>query len=335
MRIFNARSITLAEEALLWRQFALLYRAGVNIALCCDLLASEQQGKLVRQLMRNTKSALLNGSALSQSLRAQQPPLEEMSYRIIELGEQSGKLDELLLLLVKHQEARVQFKKQLMNALLYPSILCVTASLVLFCLIYFVLPRFAELFANANIPLPSITRFLLGLATFCQTNFFLLILGTFSCALFFYQMLPTVSLPFFHRLRKTTQLAQFARHFALATQAGLTLAPAIRLSLTPNTQHLAPQLIKQLEQGTSLQKALENSAYFPPLAIQLVKIGEETGQLEHWLLTLADYLELDLITQLERLKQLLEPLIMLILGVVIGGLVICLYLPLFNLGNAF
>ena len=337
MPIFNAQSITLAEEALLWRQFALLYKAGVNIALCCDLLADQQQKAPIRQLMQNTKAALLNGKALSQSLRTEHPKLEEMTYKVIELGEHSGKLDELLLLLVRHQEARVKFKKQLLNALLYPCILCVSAVIVLFCLLYFVLPRFAELFANANIALPWMTRILLNIASFSKHHALMMLLCLCCGLLFFNQITPNLRLPIVYPLRKTTFLAQFSRHLALALQAGLNLAQAIGLSLPDSKEanDLALAITTQLEQGNSLQKTLASTGYFPPLALQLVKIGEETGQLEHWLLTWADYLELDLLNQLEHIRQLLEPLIMLILGVVIGGLVICLYLPLFNLGNAF
>lgn len=340
--------ITLLDISIFLRQFAVLIAAGIPIIKSCDILEKSQEKMAVRLLIYSIKREILAGKNLFYSLQQHSLYFDELTCELVQIGESTGKLDTLLMTIAHYQEKNIDFKNRLKQALFYPSIIIITSILITFCMFIFVIPRFAQLFADMQGSLPWITRAIFylsaGLLQHIQWLFIFLILFIFfivkgSRSVHFKHALKKLMLQFpliKPSLYKIT-LARFARNLSLTLAAGLPMTDALKLTVNTCKQpdfasHLR-QLRYKVSSGQQLHIAM-GAHFFPPLMIQMIKIGEESGTLELMLDKMADFFDADVDQLFAKVSQLFEPLIMLVLGVLIGGLVIGLYLPIFKLGSA-
>lgn len=345
----QTRPPTALEKLFFIRQFAALLSAGIPIITVCQLLETAQTKPSMRQLIHKLRQSLLTGKTFAQSLRAQPVHFNELTCSLVQLGEHTGTLPAQLERIADHHQHLFTFKKRIKQALFYPVFILITALCVTLTLFLFVIPRFAELFRDTQVPLPWFTHCLFSIANCLQEQgWVLLCLAMVSlCLLLYHRPLPTLRqdclttimrVPFIQRTYHQWLLARFARHLAITFTAGLPITDGLTLAI-----HTAPagtfrqtlsRLATHVQSGLRLHQSMHLLTDFPPLFIQLVKTGEESGLLDQLLNQSAAFLEAELDSTLHTVSELLEPLIMLILGVVIGGLVIGLYLPIFKLGSA-
>lgn len=341
------RALNETDITVFLRQFATLISAGISLVHCCDVLEKSQEKLALQLLIYNIKREILAGKNLSQSFIIYPHYFDNLIQQLIMIGEQSGRLDEMLLTIAHHQEKKIAFKKRIQQALFYPMIISLTALLVTIAMLLLVIPRFAELFRNTQVTLPFLTSLIFYLSALMQKYFFWLI-AIISCSLlllFYYHpqknwqrtlLTFLTTLPIIKSYRHKIFLARFARHLALTLSAGMPITEAFIL-ITPTSSatftNLIANLRAKISAGVTLHHAMRLSNFFPFLMIQMVKIGEESGQLETMLNKSAEFLESEMDAFLIKLSELLEPLIMIVLGVLIGGLVIGMYLPIFKLGN--
>jgi len=342
----NHKRIQADDIMIFFRQFATLISAGIPVIRVLDLLTQSQSKMLFRQLLRAIKADILAGNSISQSLLRHPQHFDALSCHLVRISETAGKLDVVLLDIADHQEKRVRFIQNIKQALFYPAIVSITGIATLCCLFIFIIPRFAELFADKQNELPLLTRWIFSFSMLLQTYcgwLFLFSLLLLIPVFFYKNKIHSLKVlknwfyqfPILHRCRRQVSLAQFARQLSLTLAAGIPLIEALALIRVSEPAFILAirQLRFRVASGLQLHQAMETLILFPVFLRQMVKLGEESGQLVHLLDKSAEFYETEVSQTLQRLCRLLEPLIMLLLGVLIGGLVISMYLPIFKLGS--
>ena len=337
--------ITPLDITLFIRQFAIFFSAGVPLSESLYALESSSSKPTLRAMIHSIRKNILSGKNLSEALQQQKRYFDALTIQLIRLGEQTGTLDTILLSIATYYESRILLTQKIRQALFYPTIILVTSFLMLVILFIFVIPRFAELFADMQDKLPLITRLIFSLSDFLN-NDGLIGLSILTPCIILLSLTRQVksackkilfSIPSLHQCQQKILLARFARQLAICFKSGIPLSDALQLTIHPTTQPDFARTIylirNQLNAGQPLHAAMRAYPYFPALMVQMIKTGEDTGKLDDMLDKIAQHYESDTDHFIARLQQLLEPLIMLVLGVLIGGLVIGMYLPIFKLGS--
>lgn len=344
----QTRRINDFDISMLLRQFTVLFIAGIPIIKCLEVLEKCQIKNAMRLLVFSIKKEILSGKDFHSSLRKQRPYFDEMTCQLIKIGEHTGKLDMMLTLLTNEKEKYLAFKKKLKQALFYPMMITATAVMVSLSMFLFVIPKFSELFSDGRVSLPWLTTWVFFLSKKLQQYSLIIFLVP---GLFLILMLPNpyffriknkirhsvINLPYLKSISQKIMLARFSRNLAMTYAAGMPITDALKLIMFANTQsdftYSIIKLRNNIVSGLQLHQAMQPLACFPDMMIQMIKVGEESGTVEHLLNKAADMFEGDINQFITQFSQLLEPLIMLILGVLIGGLVIAMYLPIFKLGS--
>lgn len=344
--IYLKKSITELEITLFLRQFATLLSEGIPIIQSCDILEKNQRKTAMHTLIRTIKKEILAGKSLSQSLQTHPKYFNQLLCQLLHIGEHTGKLENMMKYVADDKEKNLLFKKRIKQSLFYPLLITSTALLMTASMFVFIIPRFAALFQDKVSELPLLTRSLFWLSkqfTTISSGFialiFLLLLflrsthsQNFKKSFLAQLKRFPIIYPCLHKMR----LASFARHLATTFSAGLSISAALPLIAPTYEGEFSATILalrRKVQSGLSLHQAMTLFTYFPAIMIQMIKIGEEAGALDTMLGKLADFFESDVTQSIGQLTQLLEPLIMLVLGVLIGGIVIGMYLPIFKLGS--
>lgn len=334
------------DTAALLRQLAGMIPAGLPVTRCFDILEQTEHHANIRAGLFKIKNHLLAGHSLSESMHCQPDWFDAFTCSLIHLGEQTGKLDVVLLTLAADHENKQEFRRTLHRALFYPCIILSVAIIMTCCMLIFVIPAFAALFHGMDKPLPLLTRMIFAISSLCTHALpviaILIVITIFTLTarkkMISALLQRLTSLPPFAGMLQTLALIRLLRNLALALSAGMPILDALQLSTTSSGHEAinssARQLRSALCAGHTLYQAMQTLPVFPILARQMVRVGEESGALDKMLSKSAEILEMQLNSSIFRLTQLLEPLIMSVLGVLIGSLVIGMYLPVFNLGSA-
>ncbi len=332
-----------------FNQLSIFIQANIPLAESLEFLALLTTKTPLKSVIYLLLLDIQCGIPLSSAMKKQHTIFNAITQHLIYLGEQTGRLEKMLTTISTQHENQLAFHKRIQQALFYPFIILLFASVVSFILLYCLVPHFALLFQDIKTDLPALTVFIFASSDILHHYLWLiLLLIALIILLITLQYEKALSLQYWCRTKclklaiiqpylQKIALTQFARHLALTYSAGVSLLEAIPLAAN-TTQHprlisLSFYLIHQTRNGIPLSDAMKISHFFPPLFIQFVKIGEESGKLDIMLDKYAHIAEGELDTLIQRMNVLLEPLIMLCLGVVIGGLVVGMYLPLFKLGS--
>lgn len=334
-----------AEIALFLRLFATLISTGIAIDTACDTLLKNNKSNLhilIHTLKRNT----LRGKNLHESFIYFSNIFNPITCQLVYIGEHTGQLAEMLLIAANYYEKNWQTSQAIKQTLFYPFFLLITALLLLFGMFIFVLPRFAELFKDHLEDLPLFTKILFFVSDKLNQNLtfilLFLVISIISFKILFPRILVFLNQGIFKikSIRLYSEklvILRFSRHLALTLKAGVPILASLELLSKAylNTPFfiIIRQIKIKLNQGMNLHQSMLSLMFFPSLLIQMVKVGEETGKLDIMLNKYVELSENELAASFKRLSQLLEPLIMLILGALIGGLVIGMYLPIFRLGS--
>ncbi|HAT4515665.1 TPA: protein transport protein HofC [Serratia marcescens] len=320
------------------RQLATLLQAGLPLINTLQLLAAEHPSAAWRCLLRQLADQVREGQPLSESLAAQ-PSVFPLIYRqLIAIGELTGNLDRCCLQLAQQQEAQLLLRRKVTKALRYPLFICAVALLVSVLMLVMVLPEFAKVYQSFDAQLPWFTQGLLGLSAL------LIAVGPYlapllGALLFGYcrwlhprrpwrqrEQAALLRLPLIARLVSGGALSQTFRILTMTQRAGLTLVEGLNAAALEQVQ-------RQIAEGEAFHHALGLQPLFPPLCRQLVRVGEESGSLDALLDKLAQWYERQTHELADTLAQTLEPLLMLVVGGIVGALVIAMYLPIFQLGS--
>jgi type IV pilus assembly protein PilC len=325
-----------------------LITAGIPLVQSCDILLQSQKHALLSKLIQTIKSDLENGKALSAALRKHPLRFDTLSCHLVEIAEYSGTLDNMLKRIADHKEKSHALKNKIKQALFYPAIIVFVAIIVSLTMLIVVIPRFAELFASFHGQLPWLTQQVIKLADLLQRYWCLVFLPffmVFTLKHFAKKSLRLkaaidhylLKIPITGELLQKFIIARYSRTLATQIAAGVPITQALKMMIDTSNNHIFKTATKNIQldisAGQNLNKAMLAANAFPPLMIQMVKVGEESGSLEFMLEKIAEFYEDEIEFWIGNFSHLLEPLIIIILGVLIGGLVIAMYLPIFKLGT--
>lgn len=331
-------------------QLALLLRAGIPLLEALQATASGKRDTLLAALVERLIRDITHGSSLADAMGRYPRHFDSLYCNMVACGEHTGHLDSQLQRLADLREKHRQLRLKVRRALAYPLVVLVVATLVCGLLLTQVVPQFAALFASQQAQLPALTRLVLSLSDTLRQQAIPLMaaLLILACGLRLLLYQPgarrwlqqvLARLPLLGPLQQQAAVARIARTLSITLAAGLPLIEAIGWLAEASTSYRMNQamgIIRQhLAAGDNLHQAMEASQVFPDLALHLVRLGETSGSLEQMLENVARYHEEQVDTQLERLTRLLEPAIMSIIGLLVGGLVIAMYLPVFQIGSVF
>src|ERR1700678_2955331 len=345
---FGQRSGKLRQAVFLIfnQQFLTLIKAGLPILTALDLLIKRQRDKSLLQLLENVRERVKGGELLSDSFAAQQV-FPKMYTTTLMAGEKSGNMEEVLSRYISYQRMVQTFRKKLFVSLVYPVLLVSVVSLMMIFLISYVIPKFADLFDSLGAQLPAITVFMLALGLNAQKYAWvvLLVLGAAGVLLWRWKQSDQgaeridrflMSLPLIGEIRLKYQVANFSRILATLLQGGLPLVPAME---TAGESMSSRQMLngitaaaERVREGQSLAHSLEKQKLFPDLAVEMLEVGESTGALPAMLASVAEFYEEDVQTALSATMALIEPVILIIMAVFVGGILISLYMQIFTLG---
>jgi type IV pilus assembly protein PilC len=328
------------------QQFLTLIKAGLPILNSLDLLIKRQRDHNLQQILENVRERVKGGELLSDAFAAHRM-VPKIYTTTLMAGEKSGNIDEVLTRYINFQRLAMTFRKKLFVSLIYPTLLVTVVSIMVMFLFTYVVPKFAELFNSLDAKLPAITVFMLDLGQGAQKYFPFAIVGVVLAIFVFWQWRKTdsgadkidrfiLSLPLLGDIRLKHQIATFSRMLSTLLQGGLPLVPSME---TAGGSMSSRRILKgvmrastRVREGQGLAASLEEQDVFPDLAVEMLEVGESTGALPAMLNSVAEFYEEDVQTALNASMALIEPLILMIMAVFVGGVLISLYLPIFTLG---
>jgi type IV pilus assembly protein PilC len=329
------------------QQFLTLIKAGLPVLQSLELLIKRQQDENLRSLLENVRDRVKSGSLLSDAFEAQ-GIFPKVYTTTLLAGERSGNMEEVLSRYIAFQRLALTFKKKLAVSLVYPTLLVSVVAIMLTFLVTYVVPQFAKLFENLNAQLPAITVFMLAVGTHAQTYAPYLLILLVPGILFLWQWKNTdrgaalidhaiLALPLLGEVWLKYQVASFSRTLSTLLSGGLPLVPALEtaggsMSSRSILNGVAEATIR-VREGQTLAHSLEEQELFPELSVEMIEVGESTGALSAMLNSVAEFYEEDVQTALGAAMALIEPIILIFMAVVVGGILISLYLPIFTLGS--
>ena len=344
-----SREISAEQLTQLSRHLATLYQAGIPLLHGLDIIADGTRNQRLIHLLNTLKKDISAGSSLTEALRKHPRYFDALYCNLVAVGETSGRLDTLLEQLATYQEKRAALRARMRKAMIYPILVLMVGLGVSSLLLLQVVPQFEVLFAGMGAQLPAFTRAVIGLADWLSANILLLVLliGGATVGLqqsfrrhrgfHFWLLHQGHRLPIVGRLLKNAAMARFARTLCTCYAAGIPLVDALLPVSRACGNAIYEQAIRRLRQdmanGLPMSAAMRNNPLFPNLCVQMCGIGETSGTLGDMLDRIASHHEQAIDQLMENLTSLLEPVIVLVLGVLIGSLVIAMYLPIFQLGD--
>ncbi|MFV2003573.1 MAG: type II secretion system F family protein [Gammaproteobacteria bacterium] len=344
------KPITTKDIAVFSRQLATMMKAGVPMVQALDIVGQGHSNPSMTQLIMQIKMDIEAGGTLANALSHHPAQFDDLFVSLVDAGEQSGALETLLEKVATYKEKTEALKTKIKKAMTYPTIVLVVAVVVSAILLIFVVPTFAEMFAGFGAELPAFTLFVVGLSDLLVENVWFFIAGIIAVIYGFKQAKirskafrefldkMALKLPGFGLLTTNSAIARFARTLATMFAAGVPLVEAMESVAGASgniVYHKAIMRVRDdIAAGTTLQASLsQNKELFPNMLIQMVGIGEESGALDEMLDKVAEYFESAVDDAVDNLTAMMEPLIMSFLAVIIGGLVIAMYLPIFKMGE--
>lgn len=335
------------ELAIFTRQFSVMIDAGLPLVQCLEILASQQENKFFQKVLTGTRGQVEGGATLSAAMRSSPKVFDALYVNMVEAGETGGILDTILQRLSSYIEKNVKLQRAVKSALVYPIGVLTVAAGVIILLLWKVVPIFATLFAGLGVDLPLPTRIVMALSNFVGSYFGLLILvavigGIIGLKAWYGTpqgrfVIDTIilKLPVLGILMRKIAVARFTRTLGTLISSGVPILEG--LDITAKTagnavvEKALQQVRRSLEEGKSLTEPLKESEVFPGMVTQMIAVGEQTGAMDAMLQKIADFYEDEVDAAVKDLLTALEPVIIVILGVVVGGVVISMYLPLFSL----
>jgi type IV pilus assembly protein PilC len=336
------------DIAVFLRQMSTMMEAGVPLVQAFDIVGRGHENPSMRELIMSMKADVEGGTTFSSALAKHPKYFDDLVVNLVNAGEQSGALETLLDKIATYKEKTESLKGKIKKALFYPTAVLVVAFIVTTILLIFVVPQFQDLFVGFGADLPVFTQFVIGISEFFQGYWWAIFGGIIVAVVLFRQAhrrseafrrrldLLSLKIPVIGELLRKAAIARFARTLSTMFAAGVPLVEAMEsvAGATGNALYREGTLRIRDETaaGTQLQQAMRNTDLFPNMVVQMVAIGEESGALDDMLDKVADFYEEEVDNMVDSLSSLMEPMIMAFLGIVVGGLVIAMYLPIFQLG---
>ena len=330
------------------RQFATMIDSGLPLVQALDILARQHENPAFKTVLMGIKESVESGGTLADGMAKYPEAFDDLYVNMIAAGENGGILDVILERLSKHMEKSMKLKREIKTAMIYPSVVVSAAVLVVSILMIFVIPTFKEMFDDFGAALPLPTQFVMDLSNFF-VDWWFLIFGSIGGIFFFTkrflktergkEVVHPLSLkaPVFGDLIRKVAVARFTRTLGTMISSGVPILEALNIcARTAGNKVVERDVLRAriaISEGKSMAEPLSESVIFPPMVVQMIAVGEQTGALDAMLSKIAEFYEDEVDNAVAVLKQMIEPVIILVLGFIIGGIVIAMYLPIFKMGS--
>jgi type IV pilus assembly protein PilC len=333
------------DIAVFSRQFATMIAAGLPLVQCLQTLSIQAERKKFQTIIQKVAGDVEAGSTLAEAMARHPNVFNELYTNLVNVGETGGVLDAMLSRLSTYLEKAQALRHRVQMAIVYPALVITVAVLVVAFLMVFVIPIFAGFFAKAGVPLPLPTRIVIALSNAMRDYWYLFLLGVAAAAFLFRAWYRTetgrvmvdrflLRAPIFGPLVRKIAVARFTRTLSALLSGGVPIIDALRITAKTAGNRVVESAVMEARErvtaGSTLGERLRDSRVFPPMVVQMVMVGEQTGALDNMLAKVADYYEDEVDVAVAGLTSLLEPILIVFLGIVIGGIVISIYLPIFQ-----
>ncbi|MEI6779902.1 MAG: type II secretion system F family protein [Verrucomicrobiota bacterium] len=338
--------VGLAELVIFTRQLATMIDAGLAMVQSLQALSEQTTNKIMRDTIRDICTRVEGGDSFSEALEKHPKAFSRLYVCMVGAGEQGGLLAEILARLATYLENSARLRKKVKSAMMYPTVVTVVAILITIFLLVKVVPVFGDIFTSFNAKLPAPTMYLIMVSNFVKSYIVLLALAGGAAAYGWFYFIKTpagrqfwdsrrIKLPIFGSIAHKICLARFTRTLASLVRSGVPILEVLQIVSQTVGNVVMEQAVKSaaldIERGESISAALAKHPIFPTMIIRMVTAGEQTGKIDNMLERISDFLDEEIETTLSGLTSLIEPILIVFLGVVVGGMVICMFLPIFKL----
>lgn len=345
----SGKKIKEKDIAIFTRQLATMMKAGVPLLQAFDISAKGNANPTMSKLLQDIRADVETGSSLSTAFRKHPLHFDALFCNLIAAGEQAGILEDLLDRLAIYKEKTLALKSKIKSAMFYPVAVIIVAVVIVSVIMVFVIPAFKDVFTSFGADLPAPTLMVMAISDFMRSYWYILF-GAIGGGIYFLlqawrrspEMQKSIDrgllkVPVFGEIIRKATIARWTRTLGTMFAAGVPLVEALDsvggASGNAVYTEATKRIQSQVSTGTSLTVAMQEAGVFPPLVTQLVSIGEESGSLEHMLSKVADFFEAEVDDAVAAMSSLIEPILIVFLGVIIGGIVIAMYLPIFKMGQ--
>ena len=348
-RMRSGKKIAPKDIAIFTRQLATMMKAGVPLLQSFDIVGRGSTNPSVAKLLNDIRTDVESGSSLSSAFRKHPLYFNTLYCNLVEAGETAGILEDLLDRFAIYMEKTEAIKSKIKSALMYPIAVIIVAFVVVTLIMIFVIPAFKSVFENFGADLPAPTLFVIAMSEFFVSYWYIIFIGIFGGLYFFLQSWKRnekmqifmdrilLQIPIFGNLIEKSVIARWTRTLSTMFAAGVPLVESLDSVGGAAGNYIYKSATQKIQQevstGTSLTNAMSNANVFPSMVIQMTAIGEESGSIDHMLGKAADFYEAEVDEMVAGLSSLMEPIIIVFLGTIIGGIVVSMYLPIFKLGS--
>ncbi len=332
--------------AVFTRQFSVMIDAGLPLVQCLEILGGQQDNRLFQKIILAVRQDVEAGSSLAEAMRKHPKAFDELFVNMVAAGEAGGILDTILRRLSTYIEKAVKLKGQVKTALIYPVAVLAVASIVVFIILWKVIPTFASLFAALGAQLPLPTRMVIAASNFVARYLIFIIIGIGVAGFFLMRYYQTyrgrrvidgmiLKLPVLGDIMRKIAVARFCRTLATLTSSGVPILDGLEITARTAGNAIIEDAIlgvrKSVEAGRTIAEPLAETKVFPSMVVQMISVGEQTGALDAMLTKIAEFYEDEVDNAVDGLMKLMEPIMIAILGTVIGTIIVAMYMPMFDL----
>jgi type IV pilus assembly protein PilC len=342
-------SIKMRDIVIFTRQFSTMINAGLPLVQALDILAQQSENPALKDVTRQVVFDVESGNTLADAMRKHAKAFSELYVNMVAAGEAGGILDTILMRLAVFMEKNDALIRKVKGAMIYPAVIVAVAAIAITVLLIFVIPTFQSMFESANIALPLPTRIVIGLSHGLKTYWYMVLgamIATFVSIKKYYQTpngkltidRTLLKLPVLGDVLRKSAVSRFTRTLGTLISSGVSILDGLEITAKTSGNRVIQDAIMEsrasIAGGETIAAPLKKSQVFPPMVISMISVGEQTGGLDEMLTKIADFYDTEVDTAVSGLLSLMEPVMIVFLGVVVGGMVVAMYLPIFDMVNA-
>ena len=328
------------------RQFSTMIGAGLPMVQCLEILANQMESLEFRKIANKIKEDVQSGSTLSEALGKHKKVFDDLYVNMVEAGEIGGALDTILIRLANYREKADRLARKVKGALVYPTVVAVVATGVTFAMLAFIVPTFAQMFGGMGAELPAPTKVVLGVSNFLRSNLLTMVIFIVAAIISFRFAMKNpnfaykfdqfkLRMPMMGDLIRKNSISRFTRTLATLLSSGVSILDALEITAKTSGNLVVQKAIRKsmlsIAEGETITQPLKESGVFPPMVTQMISVGEKTGGLDDMLAKIADFYDEEVDAAVAALTSVIEPVLMVVMGGVIGAILIAMYLPMFDI----
>jgi type IV pilus assembly protein PilC len=342
-------SISTRDIVIFTRQFATMINSGLPLVQSLDILARQSENKALRKVIEQVLYDVESGQTLADAMRRHEKAFPELYVNMVAAGEAGGILDTILLRLAVFLEKADALKRKIKGAMIYPGVILTVAAGAVAVLLIFVIPTFQSMFASAGIELPGPTQFVIFLSETLQAKWWAFVIAIFMFITGIRQAYKTptgqlmldrllLNVPILGPMQRKAAIARFTRTLGTLVSSGVSILDGLEITAKTSGNRVLHDAIMEsrssIAGGETISEPLRKSGVFPPMVVSMINVGEQTGGLDEMLTKIADFYDEEVDAAVEALLAAMEPVMIVFLGVVVGGMIVAMYLPIFDMMNA-